>query len=135
MVAASGLRHFSLWYIQLEDSMTQRSDVFVLGRFQPPWEIPHEYLKGWGNLSGNIISIKRNHYFNLVSFFSNSDFPSRICCHFFGTTLFLGEALLHTFWNCFDPAVTFSGQLFLQNNCCFLLFQNSHFFAEVIFSE
>ena len=23
--------------------------------------IPHEYLKGWGNLSGKIIWIKRNH--------------------------------------------------------------------------
>ena len=25
------------------------------------YEIPHEYLSGWGNLSGKIISIKRNH--------------------------------------------------------------------------
>ena len=29
------------------------------------YEIPHEYLSGWGNLSGRIISIKRNHYSNL----------------------------------------------------------------------
>ena len=25
------------------------------------YEIPNEYLSGWGNLSGKIISIKRNH--------------------------------------------------------------------------
>ena len=25
------------------------------------YEIPHEYLPGWGNLSGKIISIKHNH--------------------------------------------------------------------------
>ena len=37
--------------------------------------------------------------------------------------------------NYFDTTFTFSGQLFLQNSCWFLLFQNSHFFAGVIFSE
>ena len=25
------------------------------------YEIRHEYLKGWGNLLGKIISVKRNH--------------------------------------------------------------------------
>ena len=25
------------------------------------YEIPHEYLNGWGNLLGKVISIKRNH--------------------------------------------------------------------------
>ena len=39
------------------------------------YDIPHDYLKGWGNLSGKIISVKRNHSSNLVSFFSNSNSP------------------------------------------------------------
>ena len=25
------------------------------------YETPHEYLKGWRNLSGKMISVKRNH--------------------------------------------------------------------------
>ena len=32
------------------------------------YEIPHEYLKGWANLSEKVISVKRNHWSNLVSF-------------------------------------------------------------------
>ena len=77
--------------------------------------------KGEGTSCG-----KLNVIASLIWFlFSNSDFPSRICCHFFSTTLFWQKLLIHTF----------SGQLFLQNSCCFLLFQNSHFFAGAIFSE
>ena len=34
------------------------------------------------HLSGKIILIKRNHQFNLDFFFSNGNFPSRICCDF-----------------------------------------------------
>ena len=37
--------------------------------------------------------------------------------------------------NYFDIKVSFSGQLLLHNNCLFLLFQNSHLFGGVIFSE
>ena len=38
-----------------------------LGKYS--YEIPHEYLKGWGNLLEKIILVKRNHKSNLVSFF------------------------------------------------------------------
>ena len=72
---------------------------------------------------------------NFFTFFSNSDFPSRICCHFFRTTLFWQKLLLHAFSKYFDTTVIFSGQLFLHKSCCFLLFQNRHFFGGVIFTE
>ena len=70
-----------------------------------------------------IISIKCNQWSNLFLFFSNSDIPSRMYCDFYRTTLFLERLLFHTF----------SEWLLPQSSCCFLLFQNSHFF--VIFSE
>ena len=55
------------------------------------YEIPHEYLQGWGKLLGKI---KRNRFF-----FSNSDFPSRICCHFFQDSFILAQATFsHFFW-------------------------------------
>ena len=51
----------------------------------------------------------------------------------FKTCNFLKKGLQDS--NYFNTTFTFSGQLFLQNSCWFLLFQNSHFFAGVIFSE
>ena len=104
------------------------------------YEIPHEYLKGGGNLSGKIISVKLNHQSNLVSSFfqmSISPFPSDICFPTFSGQLCFGRSYFFTLFqsNYFDITVTFSGQLFLQNSCFFPLFQNSHFFAGVIFSE
>ena len=60
---------------------------------------------------GKIISVKRNHKSNLVSFFSNSDFPP-----FFRATLFWGKLLLHTFSE-------------------YLLRHNSYFFGTAIFLE
>ena len=70
--------------------------------------------------------------------FEIADFPSRICCDFFRTVFFQRSYFFTIFQsNCFDETVTFSEQLFLQNNCFFkvLLFKNNHFFAAVIFSE
>ena len=104
------------------------------------YEIPHEYLKGGGNLSGKIISVKLNHQSNLVSSFfqmSISPFPSDICFPTFSRQLCFGRSYFFTLFqsNYFDITVTFSGQLFLQNSCFFRLFQNSHFFAGAIFSE
>ena len=49
------------------------------------YEIPYEYLLGWGSLSGKIISIKRNDYFNLKYFFkwrfpfSDMTFSGQLC--------------------------------------------------------
>ena len=83
------------------------------------YEIPHEYLKGWGNLSGKIISVKRNHWSNLVSFFLNSDFSPRICCHFFRTTLFWVKLLLPIF-----------SELLPRHK---LLFRDSYFFRAAAF--
>ena len=79
---------FTLWYITLkiyENSMTQTwSDDFFLVRFSHPgkysYEIPHGEGISWGKLNG-IASLS-------LFLFSNSNFRSRICCHFFRTTLF-----------------------------------------------
>ena len=72
--------------------------------------------------------IKRNRFF-----FSNSDFLSCVCCHFFRTTLFWYKLLLHTFQsNYFDTTVTFSEHLFLPQQLLIFLF---HFFRTVTFSQ
>ena len=63
-----------------------------------------------------IISIKRNQWSNLFLFFSNSDFPSRMYCDFYRTTLFLERLLFHTFSE-------------------WLLRHSSHIFGADIFSE
>ena len=103
------------------------------------YKIPHEYLWGWGNLPGKIISIKRYHYSDLVPFFLNSDFPFAYDATFSGQ-LYFGKSYLFTLFesNYFDTPVTFSGQLFLHNGHSFfrtvtfsqeLFFQNSSFFG------
>ena len=79
------------------------------------WGISYEYLPGWGNILGKIISIKRNHKSNLFSF-SNSDFLFRMFCDFFRTTLFLEKLLLQTFSE-------------------WLLRHNSYLFGTAIFSK
>ena len=56
----------------------------------------------------------------MVSFFSNSDFTSRICCHFFRTTSFWERLLFHTF-----------SELLLRHNSFF--FRGSYFFRAVAF--
>ena len=52
------------------------------------FEIPNECLSGWGNLSREVVSIKRNHLFNLGFFFSNGVLASRICCDFQDSFIF-----------------------------------------------
>ena len=97
-------------------------------------EILHEYLSGWANLQGKIISIKHNLQSNL-GFFSNSDFPSLINSDIFRQLCFWRNYFFTLFQsNYFDATVSFSEQLFLQTSCFFneLLFQNSHFFAVII---
>ena len=67
--------------------------------------------------------------------FSNSDFPSRMCCDFFRTTLFLEKLLLHTTfseWLLRHKSYIFGAAIFWT---FFSFFQNSHFFAAVIFLE
>ena len=101
-------------------------------------EIPHEYVSRQGNLSGKIISIKRNYQFNLRFF-------GKIVMSLLANVATFSEQLyfwINYFFTClqrnyFDTTVTFSEQLFLQNSCFFeeLLFWNSHFQAAVIFSE
>ena len=98
------------------------------------YEIPREYLKGWGNPSGKIISAKRNHWSNLVSFFFQIAISSLAYVTTFSGQLYFGRSYFFILFqsNYFDTTVTFSGQLFLQNSCFFPLLQNSHFFAGVL---
>ena len=102
-----------------------------VGSGQYSWGISFEYLLGWGNLLGKIISIKRNHYSNLFVFFSIGNFPCRMCCDIFRTALFLEKLLLHNFleWQLRHNSYIFGAAV------SFLLSHNSHFFAAFIFSE
>ena len=52
----------------------------------------------------------------------------------FSGQLYFGRSYFFTLFqsNYFDTTVAFSGQLFLQNSCCFVLF---HLFRTVIFSQ
>ena len=54
-------------------------------------EIPHENLSEWENLTEKIISTKRKHYFKLRILFSSSDFPCRIYSNFFYDSFVFGE--------------------------------------------
>ena len=101
------------------------------------YEIHHEYLKGWGNLSGKIFSIKRNHQFNLVSFFFQIEISLLAYVATFSGQLNFERSYFFTLFqnNYFEITVSFSGQLFLQNSCFFLLSQNCHLFAGVISSK
>ena len=96
------------------------------------YEVPHEYLSGWGRLSGKIISIKHNHW----DFFSNSNFHSRSPIQ---DSFIFGEAASsHYFW-----VTTSTQQLLSRSNYFFtiatffnqLLSQNSHFFAVIFFES
>ena len=91
------------------------------------YEIPHEYSSGWRNLSGKIISMKRNHQSNLVSFLQIAIFLLADVATF-SVKIYFGRSCFFTRFrsNFFDTTVTFSEQLFLQNSCFFLFFQNSH---------
>ena len=89
-----------------------------------------------------IISIKRNQWSNLFLFFSNSDFPSRMYCDFYRTTLFLERLLFHTFseWllrhsSYIFGADIFSEQLLFSPFSEQPLFQRSYFFRIASFSE
>ena len=115
-----------------------------VGSGQYSWGISYEYLLGWENLLGKIISIKRNHYFNLFFFFfSNSDFPYRICCDFFRTTLFLEKLLCHTLsaWlrrrhnSYIFGAAVFSEKLLFSSFSEQSIFRSSYFIRIASFSE
>ena len=82
-------------------------------------EIPHESLSGWGNLSGKIISIKRNHYSNL-RFFCKCGFPFSYMLQLFQNSFIYGEATSSHFFR-----VTTSTQQ--------LLFRSSYFFIAAAF--
>ena len=102
------------------------------------YEIPHEFLPGRGKLSGKMISIKRNPYFNLGLFVFKWWFPFSIFATFSGQLYFRRSNFFKLLWsNCFDATVTLSEQLFLQSSCFFkeLCFRKIHFLASIIFPE
>ena len=69
-------------------------------------------------------------------FFSNGDLPSRMCCDFFNTTLFLEKLLLHTLSERLLRHISYIfGAAIFSEQLLFSPFQNSYFFAAVIFSE
>ena len=73
-----------------------------------------------------------------MDFFSNGDFPSRICCDFFRSALFLEKHFFTRLQNnYFNATVNFSEQVFLQSSCFFeeLLFQYCYLCTAVNFSE
>ena len=89
----------------------------------------------WGR-----ISIKGKHKFNF--FFSNGNFPSRICSDFFRTALFLEKLLLHSkqltraatllfFRVTASTQLHFWSSYFIRAATC----QNSHFFTAVFFPK
>ena len=141
LVAASGIKTYFLFVIHItlkfmkigwhKHNLTISSSV---GSSQYSWRISHEYLPGWGNLSGKIISIKRNHlsgvYFQIAISLIG-------CVATFSGQLYFWRSYFFTLFQSdyFDTAGTFSEQLFFQSSCFFLLFQNSHFSAAVILSE
>ena len=134
------LKHFfSLWYIQLQN-LWRKHNLMIsssAGSGHPrkySYEIPHEYLKGWGNHSGKIISVNTSLIWFLFSW--NSNYPLAHVATFSGQ-LYFGRSYFFKLFqsNYFDTTVTFTGQLFLQNSYFFHLFQSIHFFARVIFSE
>ena len=158
------LRHlFCLWHIQLwkfikiawhKHNLMISSSAVSGHAGKNSYEIPHEYLSGWGNLSWEIIRIEYNHQSNL-RFFSNIDFPSSLLPspNFFRTALFLQKLHSSYFFrvttltqqllfrssyffttasflrSSFFRTITFSHQLFFQNSFFFRvkLLQSSHF--------
>ena len=98
---------FCLWYIQFlkfTKIVWYKHNLIIssVGSDHPDqysYEIPHEYLSGWENLSEKIISIKHKHYF-----------PYRICINIFSIS---SEHLL--FWGCsFSWTVASLRQLFFS---------------------
>ena len=83
-----------------------------------------------------IISIKHNQWSNLFLFFSNSDFPSRMYCDFYRTTLFLERLLFHTFseWLLRHSSHIFEADIFSEQ-LLFSPLSEQLLFAAVTFSE
>ena len=100
------------------------------------YEIPHEYSKGSGNLSGKIISVKRNDWSNLVSFYFQIAISPFTYVATFSRQLYFARSYFLTLLqsNYFNRTVTFSGQLFspfAEQS----LFGRSYFFRIASFSE
>ena len=90
--------------------------------------ISYQYLPGWGNLSGKIVSIKPNH--QSYSFFFIAISLLVYVATFSGQLYFWRSNFFTLFQSdYFDTTVTFWGQLFFQNSFFFRakILQNSHF--------
>ena len=110
---------------------------FLVGSDHYSYEIPNEYLSGWRNLSGKIISIKCFFFF-----FSNGHFPSRIFSDSYQYIFIFGEAtsphffivttsrqqLLFRSGYFFWAAAFFRCSFFRTVTSQYLFFQNSYFF-------
>ena len=105
-----------------------------VGSSQYSWRILHEYLPGWGNLSGKIISIKRNHqsgvYFQIAISLIG-------CVATFSGQLYFWRSYFFTLFQSdyFDTAVTFSEQLCFQSSCFFLLFFTTVTYSQQLFFQ
>ena len=137
LVAASGIETYFLFVIRHKHNLMISSSV---GSSQYSWRTSYECLPGWGNLSGKIISIKRNHqsgvYFQIAISLIG-------CVATFSGQLYFWRSYFFTLFQSdyFDTAVTFSEQLFFQSSCFFLLFleqslfRSSYSFRIASFSE
>ena len=101
------------------------------------YETPHEYLQGWGNLLGKIISVNRNHWSNLVSFFSQITIFLLAYVATFSGQLYFGRSYFFTLFqsNYFDTTVTFSGKLFFITAAFFSFFRTVTFSQELFFQN
>ena len=104
---------------------------------QYSYDIPHEYLKGCGNLSGKTISIKRNHQPNLVSFFFKQRFPLSLMLPLFQDNLILGKATSSHFFRVTTATqqLLFSGSYFLRTAAVFSFFRTVTFSQELLFQN
>ena len=134
------LKHFfSLWYIQLQN-LWRKLNLMIsssAGSGHPrkySYEIPHEYLKGWGNHSGKIISVNTSLIWFLFSW--NSNYPLAHVATF-SAQLYFGRSYFFKLFqsNYFDTTVTFSRQIFLQNSCFFPFFRTVTFSQELFFQN
>ena len=95
------------------------------------YEIPHEYLKGLGNLSGEIISAKRNHQSNLVSFFFQIAISPLEYVVTFSGQHYLGKVTSSQFFR----VTTLTQQLLFRDSYFFRTAAFFHFFRTVTFLQ
>ena len=102
-----------------------------VGSAQYSWGISYEYLTGWGNLSRKIISIKRNHYSNLVFFFFQVAISLLARVATYQENFIFGEATSSHFFR----VTTSTEQLYFRSSYFFRAAAFFSFFRTATFSK